>query len=138
VTSSPAPNLTDEIARRGEQGHASISRDETIKAIRAALKRRSAKRWSVTGGRRGTGWGWITITAPSKRRTGKTIEHAELRDGRMHYEYKHIDAGEPTGSTTPKDTAELGEMLGLGSPAHPGGESIPARLVPISVRSLGG
>lgn len=125
ATSSPAPNLTDELARRGEQGHTSVSRDETIKAIRAALKRRSGKPWSVTGGR-GTASGWITVTAPPKRCTGKTIEHAELRDGRTHYEYEHIDAGEPTGSMTPQDAAELGELLGLGRPAYPGGESIPA------------
>lgn len=43
------------------------TRDETIKTIRAALKRRSGKTWSVTGGT-GTAYGWITITAPPKRR----------------------------------------------------------------------
>ncbi len=35
-----------------------MDRDEAIKRIRAALKRRSGKLWSVTGGR-GTSWGWI-------------------------------------------------------------------------------
>ena len=44
-----------------------MDRNETIKTIRAALKRRSGKTWSVTGGR-GTAWGWITIMSPPKRR----------------------------------------------------------------------
>ncbi|WP_099024339.1 hypothetical protein [Mycolicibacterium palauense] len=41
-------------------------RDTAIKAIRAALKERSGKTWSVRGGT-GTAWGWITISAPPKR-----------------------------------------------------------------------
>lgn len=44
-------------------------RDETIRAIRAALRRRTGRAWSVTGGR-GTAWGWIRITAPPARRVG--------------------------------------------------------------------
>lgn len=47
-----------------------MNRDEAIKTIRAELKRRSGKTWSVTGGR-GTAWGWIRITAPPARRVGK-------------------------------------------------------------------
>jgi hypothetical protein len=125
ATSSPAPSLTDELTRRGEQGHASVGRDETIKAIRAALKRRSGKSWSVTGGR-GTAWGWINISAPPRRCTGDMIQHAELRDGRTHYEYEHIDTGQRTGCMTPQDATELGELLGLGKPAHYRGESIAA------------
>jgi hypothetical protein len=124
TTNSQAPSLTDELARRGEQGHASVGRDETIKAIRAALKRRSGKSWSVTGGR-GTGSGWISISASPRRCTGKIIEHAELRHGRMHYEYEHIDTGERGGCMTPQDAAELGELLGLERAAHHQGESIP-------------
>jgi len=42
-----------------------MERDEAIREIRAALKRRSGHAWSVTGGR-GTGWGWIHI-APMPR-----------------------------------------------------------------------
>jgi hypothetical protein len=45
-----------------------VERDDVIKIIRAELKRRSGKTWSVTGGR-GTDWGWITVTAPPARRT---------------------------------------------------------------------
>jgi hypothetical protein len=51
----------------------SIDRDEAIKRIRAALKKRSGKQWSVTGGR-GTAWGWIEIDAPPKRRTWKDVQ----------------------------------------------------------------
>jgi hypothetical protein len=110
TTNSPAPSLTDELARRGEQGHASVDRDETIKAIRTALKRRSGKTWSVTGGR-GTAGGWINISAPPRRCTGKIIQHAELRHGRMHYEYEHIDTGERTGCMTPRTQPNLESCL---------------------------
>ena len=44
-----------------------MNRDEAITRIRKALKNRSAKSWSVTGGR-GTDWGWLTIQAPPSRR----------------------------------------------------------------------
>lgn len=75
-------------------------RDETIQAIKAALRRRSGKAWSVRGGR-GTVWGWITITSPPARR------------GRW-------------GEMTPEDCAELAELLGLDT-VHPQGEMIPAQ-----------
>lgn len=42
------------------------SRDRAITAIRRALKARSGKDWSVTGGR-GTSWGWIRISVPPKQ-----------------------------------------------------------------------
>lgn len=44
-----------------------MDRDEVIKRIRSALRRRTGLAWSVSGGR-GTAWGWITITAPPRRR----------------------------------------------------------------------
>lgn len=44
-----------------------IDRDQAIKAIRKALRAKTGRAWSVTGGR-GTSWGWITITAPPARR----------------------------------------------------------------------
>lgn len=77
-----------------------FDRDETIKLIRAALRRRSGKAWSVTGGR-GTAWGWIEIQSPPKRR----VEYGYMTDA---------------------DRAELGELLGLGGPVHCQGQSIPA------------
>src|SRR5262249_21146248 len=51
-----------------ETPRTTLDRDTAIKRIRAALKRRSGKTWSVTGDR-GTAWGWINIDAPPKRRT---------------------------------------------------------------------
>lgn len=62
-------------------------RDAAIVAIRCALRRRSGRNWSVTGGR-GTTWGWITITSPPSRRD----EH---------------------GCLTAEDAAELAALLGL-------------------------
>ncbi len=76
-----------------------IRRDEAIKEIRAALKRRSGKAWSVTGGR-GTAWGWITIQSPPVRRN----EFGGMSDA---------------------DIAELSELLG--KHVHHQGESIPSQ-----------
>jgi hypothetical protein len=77
-----------------------LSRDETIRRIRVALRRRSGKAWSVTGGR-GTAWGWIHIQSPPKRRVG-------------------------FGYMTEADQRELGELLGLDRPVHCQGQSIAA------------
>jgi hypothetical protein len=94
-------DFTDEIARRQEiEGHASVSRDEAIKAIRSALKRRSGKTWSVKGGR-GTGYGWITISAPPARCEG-------------------------FGYMTEADCRELTDLLGQERAVHMQGETIPA------------
>lgn len=79
-----------------------LTRDEAIRRIRAGLKRRTGKSWSVTGGR-GTGWGWIRISAPPARRVG-----------------------EWGGVMTDADRAELGQALGYDRPVHMQGESIPA------------
>jgi len=48
-----------------------IDRDEAIKRIRKALTKKTGKSWSVTGGR-GTAWGWITVSAPPRRRVWHT------------------------------------------------------------------
>jgi len=100
-----------------------MDRNETIQRIRTALKLRSGKVWSVTGGR-GTAWGWITITAPPKRRTGHGVKKSgALTDWPEDYEYK--DTGEPNGNLAPAEQAELGRLLGL-PPVHFQGVSIPA------------
>lgn len=85
-----------------ETAHAGrhIDRNEAIVAIKAALKKRSGKTWSVKGGR-GTAWGWITITALPAR----------LGDG---------------GSMSDEDRVELGKLLGLEGPAEMYGESVAA------------
>lgn len=74
-------------------------RDEAIATIRAELRRRSGRTWSVTGGR-GTSWGWLTITAPPARRE--------------------------RGVMTDADAAELGTLLALGHSAHGQGVLVPA------------
>ena len=74
-------------------------RNEAIARIRKALRKRSGKAWSVTGGR-GTAWGWITIASPPKRR-------------------------EEYGYMSEADQKELAELLGL-ERVHHQGESIPA------------
>jgi hypothetical protein len=53
--------------------HDDLTRAAVIRRIRAALKRRSGKDWSVTGGR-GTGYGWLTIDAPPMRRTWQWMQ----------------------------------------------------------------
>lgn len=77
-----------------------LDRDTTIARIRAALRRRSGRAWSVTGGR-GTAWGWIRISSPPARR----VDYGYMSDA---------------------DRAELGALLGLDGPVHPQGESIPS------------
>jgi len=90
-------------------------RDETIRRIRAALKRRSGRAWSVKGGR-GTAWGWIRIDAPPARRTwrhrprpGYTENTAPGGDRG----WEAYDTGDPGGSMGPADRLELAKLLGL-------------------------
>jgi len=95
-----------------------MDRNETIYTIRAALKRRSGKAWSVTGGR-GTGWGWIDIDAPPARRTTHTRLKAGATADRPE-DYEHFDSGEPGGFMTDADRNQLAELLGLDSVHHQG------------------
>lgn len=76
-----------------------IDRDDAIRLIREALKKRSGKAWSVKGGR-GTGWGWITVSAPPAR----CGEYGYMSDA---------------------DRTELASLLGLGH-AHQQGVTIAA------------
>ncbi len=102
-----------------------VDRDTTIKRIRAALKRRSGKGWSVTGGR-GTAWGWIHIDAPPGRRTWsqRTVDpHAPQMP---ESKWEHYDAGRPDMNASPADRAELGRLLGLDRSTYTGGESVAA------------
>src|SRR5690348_3399841 len=78
---------------------AATDRDEAIKTIRAALKRRSGKTWSVRGGT-GTAYGWITISAPPAR----------CDDGYM----------------SEADAAELADLLGFDCPVSQQGVEVPA------------
>lgn len=77
------------------------TRDEAIAHIKAALKQRSGRQWSVIGGR-GTSWGWIEIKSVKKYAAN---EYGELTEADQKY---------------------LSELLGLDKPVHFQGESIPA------------
>lgn len=77
-----------------------VQRDVAIARIKAALKRRSGRSWSVTGGT-GTAWGWIRI---------KSMPKACGRFGEM----------------SAVDAAELAALLGVSEALVNGGFSIPA------------
>jgi hypothetical protein len=74
-------------------------RNVTIGILRAELRRRTGRTWSVTGGK-GTSWGWITVTAPPARR-------------------------DRFGSMTEQDAQDLARALDLDT-AHHQGVLIPA------------
>ena len=78
------------------------------KALRALLKRRTGRDWSVTKGR-GTASGWVTVTAPPKRCT---------------FGWDGTGEGHNIGAD---DRAVLAAALQL-QRIHPQGESIPASL----------
>ncbi len=99
-----------------------FDRDETIKRIRTALKRRSGKPWSVTGGR-GTAWGWITIDAPPARRCWRRERYGSM-DERGDYQWRYVE-GEPGAYMGPDDRAELAKLLGI-ERVYDQGESIPS------------
>ena len=98
-------------------------RDATIKEIRNALKRRSGKPWSVTGGR-GTAWGWITIDAPPQRRTMRHRVKAGAV-GMAPGDYEEYDSGQPGGNMTLTERQQLAQLLGL-ERVHFQGQSIPS------------
>lgn len=77
-----------------------IDRNEAIATIKANLKARSGKTWSVKGGR-GTAWGWITVTAPPAR----------------------LDV---YGGMTNTDRTELADLFNVPGDVHHQGISIPA------------
>lgn len=88
-----------------------LDRDEAIRRIKSALKARSGKSWSVTGGR-GTGWGWIKIdTMPARKRFDWDGQPTDSEFGYMSKD----------------ERVELATLLGL-DPARmsPQGESVPA------------
>jgi hypothetical protein len=89
-------------------------RDDAIARIRAALRRRSGKDWTVRGGR-GTAWGWITIDAPPRRRTWTWPAPGE----------PPVNTGRLVGYMGPDDAEELRTLLGLDY-VHPQGVSIPS------------
>lgn len=102
-------------------------RNEAIARIRAALKRRTGKAWSVTGGT-GTAWGWITVDAPPRRRTWQTRPLPHNSGGNLpgKEDWEEYDSGQPGGYTSPAERAELAKALGLERPCHRQGQDIAA------------
>jgi hypothetical protein len=99
--------------------HTMTSRDETISRIKTALKKRSGKSWSVTGGK-GTAWGWIKIDVLPAKQTAHFQLKAGLTTGHTMDDYDDMDTGEKGGHMTPTDRAQLKELLGLDSLHHQG------------------
>ena len=88
-----------------------MDRNEAITKIKAALKRRSGKSWSVTGGT-GTAYGWIRIDVlPAQRKY--TFDGTELTTT-------------PCGYASLAARTELAQLLGFKEPIHPQGRPIPA------------
>ncbi len=86
-------------------------RNETIQRIRKALKARSGKAWSVTGGR-GTAWGWITVEAPPSRRTwAHRLKAGAIMD--RPEDYEAYCCGESDRCMSPEDQAELAQLFGM-------------------------
>lgn len=97
-------------------------RAEAIATIKAALKKRSGKVWSVTGGK-GTAWGWLTISAPPARCTWKY----RLLPGHLntcHEDWEAYDDGKPGGYISPAERKELADLLGLDRPIHDQGQLV--------------
>lgn len=99
-----------------------LDRASVIRRIAAALKARSGKAWSVTGGK-GTAYGWLRIDAPPKARTWsyRLPEGAPDRPGN----YVEVDDRAAFGHTGPALRAELARLLGV-EQIHPQGYSVPA------------
>ena len=85
----------------------SLTREQAIARIKAGLKARSGKSWSVAGGK-GTAWGWLRVAAPPARR----VDSNGTTEGGRWY-------------TSTAECAELASLLGL-ERVHHQGESVPS------------
>lgn len=102
-----------------------LSRAAVIARIRAALERRSGKRWSVTGGT-GTAYGWLRIDAPPARRTWRERQRPGTSGlGTWAETYEEYDSGQPGGHAGPEDRATLAALLDL-EPGYHQGHSVAA------------
>src|SRR3990167_4008417 len=90
-----------------------LSRAAVIARIKRALESRSGKRWSVTGGT-GTAYGWLHIDAPPARRTWLDRPRPGATGlGTYAEDWEPYDSGQPGGSMSPAERAELARLLGL-------------------------
>lgn len=115
--SQPAQRLD---AQHAIADRPAMDRDEAITRIRAGLRRRTGREWSVTGGR-GTAYGWITITAPPRRRVDSSGNPlgAKNATGRV------VDQDDAA-YMSEVDRTDLAVALGLQHPSHTQGETVAA------------
>lgn len=99
-----------------------LSRAAVIARIKSALKRRSGKAWSVTGGS-GTAYGWLRIDVPPAQRTWKHRLRAGATTTNTE-DYEDYDSGQPGGLMSPAARKELALLLGFDRPVHCQGVSI--------------
>lgn len=85
-------------------------RDTAIAEIKKALKQRTGRSWSVTGGK-GTAWGWITINAQPKDRVWEHVKLPVAGPNGEEWEEK-ATAGE-YGHMGPELREELRKALNL-------------------------
>jgi hypothetical protein len=71
-----------------------LSRNVVCKRIKVALKKRSGKDWSVTGGK-GTAWGWINIDAPPARRTWQHVQTSTPEPPSPSAQYRGVNCVTP-------------------------------------------
>jgi hypothetical protein len=71
-----------------------MNRDTAIDRIKKALKARSGKSWSVTGGR-GTSWGWIEINTLPKRKTWQNVQTKTPEPPSPNARYRGVDCVTP-------------------------------------------
>ena len=90
-----------------------LSRAAVIARIKRALESRPGNRWSGTGGT-GTAYGWLHIDVPPARRTWRDRPRPGATGlGTYADDYEPYDSGQPGGSMSPAERAELAALLGL-------------------------
>jgi len=103
-----------------------LDRNEVVKRIKAALRRKTGRTWSVHGGR-GTGWGWITVEAPKGRRVSHKANPDCADPFNAPYDERVIEYVREDGRnsyTSLADCIELAEAFGFDKPTHCQGISI--------------
>lgn len=96
-----------------------LDRKEVVKRIKAALKRKTGKSWSVHGGK-GTSWGYITVEAPKSRRISyrENPDCADLFNAPWAERVIEYRSDGANYNTSLADRTELAAVFGLRRPVH--------------------